>query len=353
MGGDTSAAASAPVTQSFGAMPPADRSKRKFIKPLLIAVAAVLVIGGGSAAAYFGVVVPNQPANVLQSALFNTAQQKQVSFDGTVNEEPASGSGAAVSMKLNGQADAAKKAVDVQLGVTVSGIDFSADVRYVNKDAYIKLGDLKTLASLLNSYSPALGDMAKSVSDQVSNKWIKVDKTLIESSSSTSCVLNADFTVNDQDEALLKAQYKKYPFVTIKSTASDTVNGKKVEKFVLSLDDDKLAKFGDNLNSLSFVKALKKCDSSNKLDTSSVADHDHTPVTLWIDKSTKQIVKVAGRTTAQDAKKDDLKGDLTMTLDYDKPVNITAPANSTPVMQLLGSLKTGLESASSSSFQMF
>lgn len=347
MGGGMVGGAHGPATPVVATAGQPGRRPKKFLKPLLIAVAAVLVIGGGSAAAYFGVIVPNRPQNVLLSAFLNTAQKKQVTFNGTLHEQPAKGSGVALKADYNGQADAASKAANMHMNLTVSGVDFSIDARYVGKDLYFRLGDLKTIVSLLNSYDPMYGAMAKSLNSQVSNKWIKVDQTILDESQPVSCVLNTDFTLSDKDIDLLKTQYKQHPFIDIQSTSSDTVNGKKVEKFVLSMDDDKGAQFAKGLNDLSIYQALNKCETSGKTDTSSLADHDHTPLTVWVDKGSKEIVQVESHTTAQDAKKDNMKADTTVTLNYDKPVHITAPTPSTPVMQLLGDIERSMGGSSS------
>lgn len=325
--------------------------RKKMLTSVLIAVGALVVIGGGSAAAYFGVIVPNKPANVLMSAFLNTAQQKRVTFTGNLHEQPASGSGVAVKAIYSGQADATAKATSVHLGLTVSGVDFTVDARYVGSDLYVKLGDLKTLVSLLNGFSPEYGQLAQSLSGQLSNKWVKIDSTLLDSAG-VSCVTNVNLTLTDKDTQLIKEQYQKHPFLTIKSTSTDTVAGKKVTKYVLSMDDDKAAPFVKQLGSLSVVKALEKCGNSstdNTFDTSSLADHDHTPLTVWVDKSSNEIVQVASQSTAQDAKKDNLSVNATVTLDYTKPVSISAPADSTPVMQLFSQLQ-GAFSDSGASF---
>src|SRR4051812_9207749 len=48
--------------------------RRLYKKPMVIALAAVLVLAGGSAAAYFGYYMPNQPENIWASALSNTGK---------------------------------------------------------------------------------------------------------------------------------------------------------------------------------------------------------------------------------------------------------------------------------------
>jgi hypothetical protein len=328
---------------------PKKSRRKKLLVSLLIALITVVVIGGGSAAAYFGVVVPNKPENVLMSSALNTLKQKQSTYDGTFEINPANGSGVAIKAAFNGSTDVASKATDLTLHLTISGVDLTVNARYVDKNLYLKVGDLKTISSLLNGIDPTYGAVVTQLSDTVSNKWIKVDSTLINSSAEASCILNANLTLNDKDIDTIKAQYKAHPFVTITSTSADTLNGKNVQKYVLSINDDKENAFANQLGSLSPVQALKKCNAGKSLtdDAAQAADHDKTPLTVWIDKSTKQIVKLSTTTTAQDAKQDNVTGTATINLDYNKPVHVTAPASSTPAMDLIGQLEAQFGGASS------
>lgn len=325
---------------------PKKSGHRKLLISFLIALLAVVLIGGGSAAAYFGVVVPNKPENVLMKSVLTTLQQKQSTYNGTFEIHPASGSGTAVKATFNGSADLASKAADMTVNLTVSGVDLTVNARYVNKDLYFKVGDLKTISSLLSGIDPSYGPLVAQLNNTVSNKWIKVDSTLIGSSAEASCVLNANFALNNKDIDTIKAQYKAHPFVTIVSSSADTLNGKNVQKYVLSINDDKATVFTNHLGPLSPIQTLQKCTKDKSLSTKQTGDHDKTPLTVWVDKDTKQIVQLSTKTTQQDAKQDNITGSTTITMDYSKPVHVTAPASSTSVMDLLGQLETQLGGAS-------
>ncbi len=343
-----------PVVGASEPLPPLPTTSRRSMKPFLIAVIALVVLGGASAAAYVGVIVPNKPANVLRAALVNSLQQQQVSTDGSIQASPASGGGVAYKIAFKTAGDSKAKTADAQISVTVSGITFPVEARLVNQDVYVKIGDLSTITGLIGAYSPDAATLAKSLSADVSNKWIVIDSTIINESASAKCALNTNWALSKTDVTLLETQYAKHPFTTIQSSSSDTVNGKAAEKFVLSLDDDKLSTFGDGLKDLSLIKALQKCDpSANSTNSSSsIADHDHTPLTVWVDKSSKRIVQVASNSTSQDAKKGNLTASGKFTIDYGK-VSVSAPSNPEPAIQVLTDVQNSLKATNPDLLNLF
>lgn len=328
VGGDASASAAAPTQSPSG---PSDKARS--YKKFLIVLAAVLVIAGGSAAAYIGVILPNKPINALKIALSNSLQQPQSSFKGTLATDPASTGGVALKADISGAADSAAKAADFNLNLTVSGVTFPVEARLVNQNIYVKPGDLSTIAGLANVYSPGIGKLATALSSQLSNKWIVIDSTLLNQSGA-GCLLNADWAINKADIQLLNNAYDKSSnsFVTIQSTSADTVNGQSAKKFVLSIDNDKLAAYGNDktLDNLSLVKSAQKCDkNATKSVSNAKGDHGKTPLTVWVGAN-KRITKIA-YTSAK-------KGSLTVTFDYNK-VSIAAPANAEPAMQVLAGIQ--------------
>jgi len=325
-----------PVVGGYDRPLSAPTPKSRSLKALLIALVAVLVIGGASAAAYFGVILPNKPINVLKIALSNSLQQGQSSFKGTLETNPAAG-GVAYKADFSGATDTAAKAADLQLNLTASGVTFPVETRLVNQNAYVKVGDLSMIAGLANAYSPGIGGLVTSLSNQLSNKWVVIDSTLLKQSGA-GCYLDANWGLNKADINLLNNVYDKNSFITIQNTGTDSVNGQKAEKFVLSVDNDKLAAYGNDktLNNLSVVKAAQKCNKNALQKISNTkGDHGKTPLTVWVDKSSKRIVKISETGTSA---KNGFNGTFTLTIGYNK-VSITAPANAEPAMQVLPAIQ--------------
>ncbi len=308
--------------------------KRSLVKPLIIAGVALVAIIGASVAAYAAVIVPNKPENVLSAALDNTLQQKQISYKGSIN---ITSKDMAIKAEVSGAHDSNKHAEDITLNVTISGITLPVEARLVDKNAYVKFGDLRQVTSLLGAYAGAQAtDLVKVVDQQVSNKWIAIDSTLL-ANAGADCALSSDLSLTKDDAALLKSAYKANPFATIESSAGDTVNGQAVTKYQLNIDDDKQAKYGSTLDKLSFVQAYKKCDKDASNSSPAAGDHDKTPLTIWVNKKTKQIAQIASQSTAYDAKQG-VKGSAQISFSYD-PVTIAAPADSTPAITVFTNIQ--------------
>jgi hypothetical protein len=80
-------------------------------------------------------------------------------------------------------------------------------------------------------------------------------------------------------------------------------------------------------------------DITNDIDTNSLKDNDTTSFTVWVDKKTKLINKLAVD-TADQKDQNGASGSLTLTMSYG-PVSIEKPAGSKPFAEVLSEL-TGL-----------
>jgi hypothetical protein len=303
---------------------------------VLTIIAAVVVLAGASAAAYVGVVVPNKPQNVLRNALINTIQARQSTVKGSF-EGSSSGVAYKVADTMSQNSDA--KAADIKLDITVTGVTFPIEGRLADKNIYVKVGDLSTITSLLNAASPQAGDLAKSLSSKLSNQWIVIDSTLLKQAGAD-CSLNVSWGITKADTKVLSDAYSKHQFVVVKAAGSDVVNGKKVAKYNVTLDNDKSSAFGNDksLDNLSLAKSLTKCDKSatHSAVTAYKGNHKTTALTVWVDKGSKRIAKVAYQVNSGNS-----KGTLTGTFDYGN-VSIQAPTGAKPAVQVLSELETAL-----------
>jgi hypothetical protein len=330
--------------------------KKKIFVIITGILAGILLLGGGLAAAYFGVVVPSKPENVLKQALINTAEEKNIALDGQyeMSSIDTSKKDAIPAMKIafDGKTNVEQKQSELKLNVTVSGVSLPLEARLVGDAAYVKVGDLSTISSLLSGYAPSIGfdpttlkPLIDDVSGLLSNQWIEFDSTLLDQAQ-VSCVVDSSFSLTDDDIKLLESQFTNNAFAKIDSNSNDTVDGKSAIKYQISIDDDKLAKFGEDkkLEQLSFIKALEKCPGTKDTTISSIAgpgDGDITPVTIWVDKDTKRITKLAGQSTKQDAEKSNLKASFSANVTYDK-VSVSKPENAKPALQIWGDLQQKL-----------
>jgi hypothetical protein len=319
---------------------PMPHQRRRFSlkSPLVVAILAVLIVLGGSAAAYFGYVIPNKPENVLAKAVSNSLAQTQLTTTGTLDS---SSDGIAAHMEYTADINETTHALDLKLNVTISGVKIPLEIITINKNLYFKVGDLSSLEGILAQFAGVNNSDYKNLEDQVNkaitNQWIEVDSTLIKEAK-LDCLANYPTAFSQTDINALKTSYKGSPFVTISSHSADKVNGAAATKYLLSINDDSLAKL--NLNNTGYFKTLNDClkqaDPSSSLSLSSLKDGDKTPLTIWVDKANKRIVKYEFQSTAKDKSKG-VDGDLSGTISYGN-VNITQPTNAKPVLNLLNDL---------------
>lgn len=260
----------------------------------------------------------------------------------------ASKENAPLALKTNFESKANKKSGEIKVNLTISGVDLPLEARYVDNNIYLKAGDLSTLSSLVNGYAqmfgidPAQADASiKRVSDLVSNQWIVIDSTLLDQSG-ISCVLDVDFAFTEQDIRLLEELFTKHQFAKIDSTSKDTVNGKSAIKYEIRIDNKEWAKFLEDkqLEDLSVIKALSQCpdEDSEDFDVKDLTGESIMPLTLWVDKGTKRITKIAGKSTDQEAKRLNFTDTFEMVIGYEN-VTVSKPANAKPAMQLFGELQ--------------
>jgi hypothetical protein len=335
---------------------PPTPSKGHRLKALLIVLAGLVVLGGGSAAAYFAVVVPNKPANVLKTAVLNSINQNSVSYIGTVNLAYKGSSNSASTqsyqLSLSGSKNTSEKASDATVGFEGYGIKFSLEARLADQNLYLKTGDLSTLAALAGSFVPSIAPAATTISKDVSNQWFEVDSSLLNAAGVGCYINNADMTLSQADLNLISSDYTAHGFVNILKTANGTANGQPAEEFVVSIDDDKAAGFVSGLGQLSTFKSLDSCKKGtsaavNKSLASLKGDNKQIPLTLWVSKASKQVIRVSFTETAQEIAQTHTTGTAVVNLGYNN-VSIPAPANAESVLQLYTKLAPTLSGLDSS-----
>lgn len=325
-----------PISASQTAAKTSNKKRNTF----LAAVAAGVLLLGAGAGAYWGVIVPNQPENVLKAAVANTLKQERVTYDGVLEYQEANASESlampATKMAFKGGMDMKNHTLQMSLDTTVGGVSVPVELRYLEKTGYVKLGDLGPVKAWAEGFVPEAGPLL----DKVSNQWIEIDSTLVKQAKAD-CILDGSYALNDADLKLLGDAYEKNRFATIRSSSSDKVGDAAATKYEIELDDNKLAAYVKEFEKLSFFKKLKECigpEETEPFNTRDLADGDKTPLTLWVDRKTKLITKIAGKTTEQDAKKDNLKGEISVVFGYGA-VNVQKPEGAKPVMEFMAELQ--------------
>ncbi len=319
--------------------PTPPESKKKFnlggkkTKLAGIIVAGIILLGAVGAGAYYGVYLPNTPQNVLKKSVANTLKQEKISGKG--NASITGKDSTAVTAAYTAQVDATKGAKAATIDLSVSGIKLPLEVRSVDKAVYLKVGDLTTIQALATaSLGLETAGLVDTISKQVSNKWIEFDESLVKTAGGDKCSVITDNTwISDKDVEQLASFYDKNEFVEIKKTSSDTVDGRKVTKAELGLNKEKAKTFGKDIEQLDIFKKLKECSGDANSKTIGATQGEefkgNYELTAWVDKSKKELVKVAVKVTDD---KNSMSADFTFNKDQ---VNIVKPEGAIPAMQLL------------------
>lgn len=336
---NTSAPEAVPQPSAEGAMPPPPNSKKKLNLGVVIAIAVALLIGG-SAAAYFGIVVPNRPENVLKRAFKNTSEQKQSKFTGKFSFEDLKEDAElkAVNIDFNGQSDVENNAFQSEVEVTASGFKVPFEVRGIDKSVFFKMGDLSGIKSLVQLSSPEYVPAVDFFNQKLANQWMEIDETLLKQAGSQ-CVLDlSSFVLTEEDMELLNKRYDEVPFATIKSTSDDTVNDRSATKFELELDDKKAEEFGQGLSELSIAKKIKDCSGdTDAFKGEESSEGDKSVFTIWVDKGSKTISKIATQSTEQTEERDKAKGSLEITIEYGE-ADVSKPDGARPITEVISEL---------------
>jgi hypothetical protein len=297
--------------KAAAATAPKKGKSKKWIFAIIVIV-LVLVIGGG-AGAYFGYVKPNQPKNVVKTALSNVlANDQRRSFEITaeINSTDSDTQLEFDNLSISGGMDQDSN-IRADIDVEASGFNVSASaiVRFDDQEAYLKLDGLDSLfSSFLGSVAdPSITDFINTLSDN----WIRLsvsdfeDAGFITSSqanNATECI-DAISTFIESSGSDLQRQfdslYDQANFASMKKVGADIIDGKKMTKYAVNIDEARLKAFGSQLGNVlvgSSQELVDKCglvtsDSSSDESSSSTSNMNLQDTYLWID-SDKQVGQV-------------------------------------------------------------
>jgi hypothetical protein len=309
-------------------------------KGLLIGLAIallILVLAGGAAAAYFSVIVPNKPENVLKMALANQFDADKIKSQHMKGEMSVTDK--ASKQTFTGDFTAAANndgALDFKANVDVAVTKATLEMRSVDgKDFYVKVGGLEGLPELLGATGDETTAAYASVIAGVNDQWIEITQSMISSLTGESSSLK----LSDADKAKLKQAYLDHEFLTIKEKLKDeNISGKSSYHYNVSVDKQQLK---------DFIKAVKDAKlasikfTQDDLDSFNEGiknvDFSKYPVEMWISKDQKFIDQI--KFTYDDK---DVTASVTTTItEFNTPVNVTKPSGAKSLMQIISGLFGG------------
>jgi hypothetical protein len=297
---------------SEAATQPLKKAKSKKWIFAVIVIVLVLVIGGG-AGAYFGYVKPNQPKNIVKTALSNVLandQRRSFAITAEINSTNSDTQLEFDNLSISGGMDQDSN-IRADIDVETSGFNVSASaiVRLDDQEVYLKLDGLDSLfSSFLGSVAdPSITDFINTLT----SNWVRLsisdfeDAGFIASSqaeNATGCIDAISTFIKSSGSDLqhqFDSLYDQANFASMSKVGSDTVDGKKMTKYAVTIDQARLKAFGGQLGNVlvgSSQELVDKCgmvasDSSSDESSSSSNSMDLQSAYLWID-SNKQIGQI-------------------------------------------------------------
>lgn len=353
-------AAAAPMMTAPVASEPQKKSPKKLILIIVAIVVGSLLIGCGVAFAVWY----NSPQKVLNDSLGNLVNTLPKAVDATmaVNSDDTD-----VKITLSSSADDSENSqANVKLNVSTGSLSVDANVDAIaakNGDIYIRINDAKKLVTQLSQGSPDVATMFEGVLKKVDTKWVKISKDDVKSldnsdNADSECVNQA--IASFQSDAAQKKEvgdlYAKNQFVTVKEQKADeAINGHNSYHYVLDTDETKAKAFGEGMKQTQVYKKIKDClgDSFKDSDSTSSDSSDDAVSSLevWIDKSNRQINKIAVAATSE-KQKFTVKADAT--LGY-QAKTITLPTTTTSLdeikQEITNSLLGGMSASDTANVQ--
>ncbi len=320
------------------------KQNRRKLGMLGMVVLGLLVLLGGGAAAYFGYVVPNKPDNIVLAALADLAGQTEITSDSTI-DVTLKKDNTSVAIDLNAESNSETSQLKLDGVVGVNGGEFPFEVRYLDKDIYLKVGGLDSISQMLDAYGLAdqgYGDILNKVNDQ----WYVIDRSFWQSfGEQATCITDLSFRLTDEDVSLVKNAYKKHPLFKVTSSSKERVGDTDTTKYVVDpTTDEEASAFVDELKELSVVKKAKEC--ARDTGTESLLDEEVSDI--GTEQATSGNVSIALYVTGdKKLKKIEMTGEddestykISTVYDYHQ-ISITKPDGAKPLQELLNDLYGG------------
>jgi len=325
-----------PVTPATS--PPQLKTKRRLLKRAILPIIIVLVVGGASAAAYFGYYVPNEPKNVLQTALINMISGTKLNsahFSGNATITDSS-SKQTYTASITGAADRSGK---FQATASVDAVVTTISVQVVTADGknfYIKIGGLDGLTQILNSVGASSGITGLvPLINSINNQWYEVDQSLV-SQLEKSMNITPSTALTQADINTISNLYKKDDFLSVQKTyANQVVAGTNSDHYRAVIGKTKLQAFVSGLKNAHISNLGVGQDVFNTLNTDiGRANTANYPFDVWVSKSDKLIDQVSLSSTSDG----DPYSVKFMLSNINQPVSVSVPASSKSILQLIGQI---------------
>jgi hypothetical protein len=315
----------------------ARRGKKRPLTIALIVAAILIVLGAASAAAYTWY---QNPQKVVTDSIGKLLTAKTVSYTGAIDSKSDT---TKLSIALDGAATQQMVSGHVKATVAMGAASVAVEGNVVSdKDSnvYIKIVNAKDIAATFLQGLPA--EMKPNVDAaiaKINDKWIKLTPADLNTTSSTDttksqqCFRTAfnKFQTDAQYRSDVNDLYAKNQFIAIKQNLGEKDGSL---GYKLGLDASKEKAFVDGLTHTKVYADLQKCDSTFKLDSSTINNtmgSSAPDVELWADKWSHSLTKLV--LTSPSTEKTDTYN-VTLNPKFDQNVTIDTPKDAMTLDQL-------------------
>lgn len=316
--------------------------KKKSLKPLIIGVGAVVLLGGSGVFAYTAY---QNPQKVVTDSLLHLITAKPAIYDGQLTIK-----GGDVETTIDIATSKNEKMAtssDVNIAFKYQGESYNAKASAIYDESdnlYVKIKDVKSISAKmqesmgLSSAPESLTNAMNKLIEKVDNTWIKISSEDMKSysedySKAQTCLTDTIDKYKDDSKAIneIADVYKKNEFIIV-----DKDLGLKDGNlgYELKGSSKKLKSFAEGLKDATIFKNLSDCDDSLKIDSSAMSEDDDSTsdditIKLWANMWSHRVSEVS-----IEGKSDDMNMSMKLNPKFDQKVEVKAPSESITVTEL-------------------
>lgn len=305
------------------------KPKKRGLKALMIAVIAVAVVGAGTFA-YFGVVVPNQPENVVKAALANLLSASSANARGSAQMN---WSNFSVNPVFNVEI-AEDKSAALGVKANLGGADLSLDVKQIADDAYLKLSGLSGLGDSWQDALVAYGFSDQQVSTvddlvtSIEDKWIVINNV----------AQSTQDGLPNIDAAQISTAFGEREIITsAEKIGEETIESRAASHFKVTFNKDEIKAGIDALN-VENLDEEKKNQLKTTLDELNLSDID-----LWVYDDTKEFAKFTHAGNFSDNPDNGSYEAEVVFINFNQSVSVEAPTDTVSGAELWLDLNNSLQ----------
>ena len=344
----------APAPQSDVAPAPlapltSKKTGKRWLKPVIVVLAILILVGGGAGAYAFWF---QSPQHVVSDTMTNLLSgDVPTSADITLSSDSELAPGTPVNIKLKNLAIDAKTSKDANaaanasLTIALNGRDYTVDAKVIatrSGDAYFQINNVKELIQKFlkdfagDSSSIDLSSAFTSSLDKLQNKWVKISADTSENANNNpmQCMmdtLNKHLAMGGSN--VLSEAYQKHPFIEAEHQVASRDGNL---GFEVTIDQDKAKQFNSELKDSDLAKELQKCNTGDSASSSSANENLKDDVdgtaTIYVSRFAHRLMALdysfTTSLTKANANKATFKGNVDF--GYGADNKITVPSESEP-----------------------